>query len=89
MNMKKTIIILVVIILAALILWWVLLNFVWTPSSVQAPTSETRNAVQELTEGTTATDIEQDLQALEGEQLLGDIDEEVVQMEEQLQAEGL
>jgi len=60
-----------------------------TPPEVQQ-LQESGDAVQELTEGTTASDIEEDLGALlQEEQVLGDLEAQLQQMQQELESEGL
>lgn len=84
----STLIIVIAVVLAVLIIGWVVLTLPQVPR-VAEPLPEAPDAFQELTEGTTVSDIEQDLQLLEAEALFGDLDEELLRLEQELEAEGL
>jgi hypothetical protein len=56
---------------------------------LEPPLLKTPDAVQKITEGTTITDIERDLEMLQNEAILGNLEAQVQQMERELQLEGL
>lgn len=87
---QKTAWIIVIAVAVLIIVAAVVLFLVPRPTPTEVEVQEPANAVQELTEGTTASDIAKDLEALlQEEQVLGDIEAQLQQMEQQLQAEGL
>ncbi len=84
-----TLIIIIALALALLILAWIFFTLPVATPVAELPLPETPDVVKELTEGTTITDIERDLETLEKEALLGDVDTELQQAEQELQSEGL
>lgn len=87
---KNTLILVIVLLAAFLIIVWALLTPRAATPPVLEPVTEATDAVEELTEGTAITDIEQDLEALlQEEAFLGDLEAELRQMDQQIEAEGL
>ena len=88
---QKTGLIIVIAIGLLIILLALVLFFVQKPTPLPelGPAIEPSDAVEELTEGTTITDIEQDLEALKQEALFGDLEAEVQGVDEELESEGL
>jgi len=87
---QKTGLIIVIAIGLLIILLALVLFFVQKPTPLpELGPTESRDAVEELTEGTTITDIEQDLEALKQETLFGDLEAEVQRVDEELESEGL
>lgn len=85
---KKTLILIIVLGIAVIILVWLFLYP--SPTSKSPVVQEARDASEVITEGTTITDIEKDLEALlQEQQLLGDLEAQIQQMEKELQREGL
>lgn len=94
--MSKNIIflILILVVVGVVALAWILLTpppyetpIVLPPIPEEAPSA---NAVEKITEGTTGSDIEQDLDMLLQQEntILGDLEAEMQQLEQQLNAEG-
>lgn len=89
MHQKKALIIVIAVGILIVILA-VVLFLVPRPTPTEEQVQGPSDAVQELTEGTTASDIEKDLDALlQEEQVLGDLEAQLQQMEQELESEGL
>lgn len=90
--MQKTALIVVIAAGILIILFAVVLFLVRQAALLPeaGPVIEPGDAVEELTEGTTISDIEKDLDLLLQEQrLLGDVEAELKPIEQELESEGL
>ena len=87
---QKTALIAVIAVGVLIVILAAVLFLVPKTSPLKEQVQEPADAVQELTEGTKGSDIAKDLEALLQEgQVLGDLEAQFQQLEQELEAEGL